>query len=235
MSVAGLVVTPSLSILPCMTPATFREVRKYVRGDVQPEVVARAGRQLRMKLAESGHELITLTVRPSLWSFGERVTAALGSVDGCSLVDITSSCVLRTQIADFGRNERNVRRLFDEIDKVLGDECEHVQCPLCGGCGYLLVEIPSGICTECGHEHSANDRPREQEVAILKQAMAVAVVITAFEVALCFLFDLLGVGKFLSWMPHGVRGGVYMLCVNLGAMLGMVGLHRLMKRYARRR
>jgi hypothetical protein len=125
--------------------------------------------------------------------------------------------------------------LFDEIDKVLGNECEHAQCLLCGGCGYLLVGIPAGICPECGHEHSANDRPRNQDVATLKNAMAFAVVIAALEFALCFLLDLFGAGEFLPWMLHGVRGGVYLLCVNLGAMLGIVGLHRVMKRYARRR
>lgn len=188
-----------------------------------------------MKLAESSHELMTFAVRLNLWSFGERVTVALGSVDGCGLVDITSSGVVRTQIADWGKNERNVRRLFDEIDTVLGDRCEHVRCLLCGGCGYLLVGIPAGICPECGHDHSANEMPCKQEVATLKNAMAFAVVATAFEVALCFLLDLLGVGKFLPWMLHGVRGAVYLLCVNLGTMLGVVGLHRLMKRYARRR
>lgn len=218
-----------------MTPATFREVRKYVRGDVHPEVVARAVSQLRMKLVESSPDLMTLTVRLSFWSFGERVTVALGSVDGCSLVDITSSCVLRTQILDWGKNERNVRRFFDEIDKVLGDESEHVQCLLCGGCGYLLVGIPVGVCPECGHEYSPEDRPRKQEVATLKNAMAFAVVITAFEAALCFLLDLLGAGGFLPWMLHGVRGAVILLCVNLGTMLGIVGMHHVMKRYAPRR
>ena len=169
-----------------MTPATFREVRKYVRGDVRSEVVAQAASRLRMKPAESSHVLMTFTVRLNLWSYGERVTVALGSVDGCSLVDVTSSCVYWPQIADWGKNERNVRKLFDEIDEVLGDQCEHVQCLLCGGCGYLLAGIPAGICPECGREHSANDRPRKQDVATLKSAMSFAVVMSALEAPCVF-------------------------------------------------
>ncbi|MFH1110828.1 MAG: hypothetical protein V1790_16770 [Planctomycetota bacterium] len=216
-----------------MIPAAFREVRKYVRGDVQPEVIARAANKLRMKLVESGPELIRLTVRFNVCSWGERVTVALGTVDGSRLVDITSSCVLWTQIADWGKNERNVRRLFDEIDKVLGDECEHVKLVLCGDCGYLLVGIPAGICPECGHEHSANDSPRKQEMATVKNTMAFAVVITAFEFVLCFLLDLLGVGEFLPWL--GARGAVFLLGVNLVALFAVVGLHRLAKRCTRRR
>jgi len=217
-----------------MTPATFREVRKYIRKDVRPELIARAASQLRMKLVESSPELMTLKTRLNFWSFSERVTVSLGSVDGCRVIDITSSCVLRMQIADWGKNEQNVRRVFDEIDKALGDECEYVQCLLCRGCGYLLVGIPPGICPECGHEYSANDRPHKQEVATFKNTTAFAVVITAVEVALCFLLGLFGAGPFVPLMLNGGRGAVFLLCVNLGAMFGGVGLHRLVKRYFRR-
>ena len=142
-----------------MTPATFREVRRYLRVHVRPDAVQQAASQLRMKLLESSHQQLMFAVRFNLWSFGERVTVALGSVDGCSLVDIRSSCILPMQLADFGKNKQNVRRLFDGIDNVLGNECEHVLCLLCGGCGYLLVGIPSSICPECGHAYSANDAP----------------------------------------------------------------------------
>ena len=187
-----------------------------------------------MKLLESSHQQLMFAVRFNFWSFGERVTVALGSVDGRSLVDIRSSCVLSMQIADWGKNKQNVRRLFDGIDNVLGNECEHVLCLLCGGCGYLLVGIPSSICPECGHAYSANDAPRTQEVVTLKKAIAFAFAITALEFALCFLLAQLGAGKFIPWMPLGVRGAMFLLCVNLGAMLGVVGLHRLIKRYRRR-
>ena len=55
-----------------MTPVTFREVRKYVHGDVQAEVVARAASQLRMKLVKSDDALMTFRVRLNGWSYGER-------------------------------------------------------------------------------------------------------------------------------------------------------------------
>lgn len=184
---------------------------------------------------ETGQHLITFSVRLNLWSFGERVAVSLGSVEGCSIVDITSSCHLRTQIVDWGKNERNVRRLFDAIDKILGDECQHVTCLLCEGCGYLLVGIPAGFCPECGHEWSANDRPGRQDVATIRNAVTAAVVFTAVEVGGCFLLKLLNIDDFLPWMLKGIRGAIFLFCVNLGASLGIFGLHRLMKRYVRRR
>jgi len=189
-----------------------------------------------MKLVGSGRELIKFTVPLNLWSFGERVTVVLGSVEGYSFVDITSSCVLRTQIADWGKNERNVRRLFDEIDKILGNENdnEHARSLLCGECGYLLVGIPGGVCPECGHEYSPNDRPRKQEVATLKNATALGLVTTAFELALSVLLDQLGAGGFLPWMLYGVRGAAALLLFNLGVLFGLVGLHRIVMRYTRR-
>lgn len=217
-----------------MIPATFREVRKYVRGDVQPEIVVQAASRLRMKASKSSREFMTFTVRLNFSSYGERVTVALGSVDGCTLVDVTSSCVFPLQIADWGKNERNVRRLFDGIDEMLGDGYEHVQCLLCRGCGYLLVEIPAGICPECGREHSASDGPGKQESATLKNTIALAAGITAVELALVYLLNLSGAGGFLSEVANGVRGAVNLLLFNLVVLLGIVGLHRLATRYARR-
>ncbi|MCH7597117.1 MAG: hypothetical protein IID35_11250 [Planctomycetes bacterium] len=188
-----------------------------------------------MKLAKSSPELMTLTVGLNFWSWGERVTVALGVVDGCNLIDITSSCVLKMQIADWGKNERNVRKLFDEIDKILGDASEHLRCQICRKCDYLLVGIPDRRCPECGHEYSLSDMPNKQEVATFKNAISIVVVVTALEFMAVSLLDVFGAGGFLPSMLHGVRGAVNLLFFNLVTLLGIVGLHRLTKRYTSRR
>lgn len=187
-----------------------------------------------MKLTESNHALLTFTARLNLWSWGEQVEVALGFLDGFGVVDITSSCLMRRQIADFGKNERNVRRLFDEIDKVLGDESEHVQCLLCRQCDYLLVGIPEGRCPECGHEHSPDDMPRKQEAGTLKNVIVIAIVVSGLEFIAISLLDLFGAGGFLPPILHGMRGGANILCANLGFLLVLVGSHRLMKWFTRR-
>ena len=218
-----------------MSPATFREVRRYICGDVQSNVIAQAASQLRMKLVESCDGSMTLTIRPNIWSWGERVTIALGSVDGSTVVDVTSSCVLRTQIADWGKNERNVRRLFKEIDNLLGDRSGNEQCVLCGACGYLLVGIPAGRCPECGRPWSPNDKPYSPEVSTFKNAAVLAVAFTVAEVVLAFLLDLSGLFAYLPWLAFGVRSTVRLLGMNLLVLFLIVGLHRLVKRRAQRR
>ena len=218
-----------------MTPATCREVRKYVRADVQSDVIVRAARLLGMKVAESHHEELTLRVRLSFWSFGEKVTVGLGSVDGCSVVDVTSSCVLRTQIADWGKNERNVRKLFTKIDKLLGDNCEYVRCLLCKECGYLLVGISGTVCPECGHAYSPNEKPGRQEMATLRNTLALAVALAAVESVLILAIGALGAGRFVPWPVLGLRSAISLLWINIASLLGVVGLHRLVKRYLRQR
>jgi hypothetical protein len=218
-----------------MGPATHREIRRYGRSDVQTDVVKRAAKRCKWKITESDGGLLTIRVRLSFWSWGERMTVALGTVEGCCLVDITSTCILWTQFVDMGRNERNVRRLFDKIDEILGDGSEHVQCPLCSNCGYLLVSGTSGICPECGQEYPANNIPLTQESATIKNAVIFALAATVVEVLILGSLDMLdafgGFGSALG--PAG--SALHLLCLNLVSMIAGVGLHRLIGHIARRR
>lgn len=187
-----------------------------------------------MRAVDSAPQRMEFSVRFNLWSFGERVTVALGSLEGCSIVDVTSSCVLATQIADWGKNQQNDRKLFEGIDKILGDDGQHAVCPVCGECGYLLVGIPAGVCPECGREWSANEKLGTQEVATVRNGLVLTVVVTAVEIALCLMLDLFGAGDFLPWPLHGFLSAIFLLIVNLVTILAIFGLHRLVKRYLRR-
>lgn len=217
-----------------MKPATFREVRKYTQASIEPELIAQACSALGMKCTESSDGLMKFTVRLNFWSWGERVTVVLGAVEECSLVDITSACLMPSQFVDWGKNEQNVRQLFAEIDRLLGSESAHEECLLCARCGYLLAGIPAVACPECGCPISAGDQPGLQDVATAKTALMFAAVITAIEVLLILGLDWANAGAFVPWPVQGLFGAVHLLCVNVIVLLALVGLHRWVKRRRRR-
>ncbi len=194
-----------------------------------------AAEQARLKPVMPGSDQMSFKASLSFWSFGERVTVEVGSVAGNSVIDVSSSCILPTQIVDWGKNERNVLGLFNKIDKVLGDECEHEVCLLCVRCSYLLVGISSATCPECGYVHSAHDKTRTQEVATVRNGIAMAVTITFIELVILLLLDVSGANAYVPSMLQGVRGVVLLVSLNFAVILGNVGLNYLMKRFRWRR
>lgn len=217
-----------------MKTARFREVRKYLRAPVTREVVERAAKAQGLRISESSESFLRLRAPFNIWSYGEVVDVMLDSVDGLTLVDITSTCIFKLQIADWGRNERNTKRLLIEIDHLLGDACESETCPLCRQCGYLLAGISATTCPECGASFTLADKPASQDVATVRNVFALVVVITAMEVGLGFLLHLLDVDRKIPGLPHGVNGALFLLKVNFFALFSVIAMHRLVK-YLRRR
>lgn len=218
-----------------MQPASYREVRRYLRTSVGPDFVARAAKACGMKIVESHAALVKLKAPLNFWSFGESVDVCLGAVDGCSVVDVTSTCVLKTQIADWGKNERNVRRLFEGLDTLLGAHSEYEPCCLCKRCGYLLIGIPTGPCPECGCHWSPSEKPSRRDAGTFRAALSIGVAVGLLQCLVVAALDLLGYGIGLfPW--RGTRIGRFLFLFSLGALvsLAVMGLHRLVTRCRRR-
>lgn len=64
-----------------------------------------------IKLFEEGNEIF-FNEPISFWSWGERVTVTL--VD-TNLVRVRSSCKLKTQVFDWGKNRRNVEQVISVL------------------------------------------------------------------------------------------------------------------------
>jgi hypothetical protein len=137
-----------------MPAANYRDVRKYGGDSVTTERIACAARALKFKVREQTEDHLTLRVGFNFWSFGERISVAIEKLDSDSIVDITSTCRLPTQFIDYGKNKRNVRRLFAKIEETAGQSSPSTAGLICHKCGYLLVGISDGPCPECGNTSS---------------------------------------------------------------------------------
>lgn len=216
-----------------MKPASFREVRRYRSKPVDSGLVEHAAKSRGLKVDEIDGALIKLQAPLNFWSFGESIDVVLGTIDGCSVVDITSTCNLRTQLIDWGKNERNVRRLFQEIDELLSGG-DHERCPICKRCGYLLVGILAKTCPECGRPFSAAEAPTGQETVTFRNAIVLVVGITSVEFLVGLALFFLGFGRFIPWPMRGIWGALGLLLLNASWVLVLIGLHRLVKRFLRR-
>jgi hypothetical protein len=58
-------------------------------------------------------------VSMGLWSWGEKLTI---NIHENGLIHARSECLLPTQCLDWGKNGRNLKRFFDELDLVVNDE-----------------------------------------------------------------------------------------------------------------
>ena len=216
-------------------PAAFREVRKYTDVELDADVISQAASHARMKVVKTDNESLTLKVGLNFWSFGETIHVVLGYVDGVRVVDVSSRCALKTQIVDWGKNERNVRKLFDAIDKVLGPTGWHTQCWLCSNCGYLLIDLKNVVCSECGHTNQAGDGADIQDTATLKKLIIAVLMLAIVEVVLVAFIKAIGVNGKLIRTFGGYRGAILILFINAVTLLPMGLLHRFAKKRLNRR
>lgn len=210
--------------------ASFRKIQKYHTKLVDAKLIGRAAQRCNMRVVRTDETFIRLRAPINFWSIGEILIVNLGAIEGGMVVDITSTCVLKTQVADWGKNERNVRKLFLSIDELLGANSNHECCLLCKHCDYPLVGIQSSSCPECGCPFSVDEEPAPQEVATLRNAFVLIVVITAIEILVVVSLYLLELVRFIPWIPAGIRGMFYLLFVNAAVIITLFGLHRLVKR-----
>ena len=216
-----------------MKTASFREVRTYCTTPVSEETIRQAADRLRWKIVESDEHSLTLRTPLSFWSFGERVEVSLARIDEMALIDVTSTSIYKTQLADWGKNQRNVSRLFFEIGTLLGPQALPVTCPLCSRCGYLLAGISSGVCPECGTA-TTRQQPFAQDAATARNFLAFGLLITAIELAICFLVGLVDRHRLIPGMPHGLSGAAYLLKVNAIALTAIFVLHHMVRWRIRR-
>lgn len=218
-----------------MKPANFREVRKYGGGSVDSGLIEQAASNLKMKLVKTSDTLIKIKISLSYWSFGETITISLGIVENCHIIDITSSCIWFTQNIDWGKNQKNVLLLFDEIDKLLGDEHKFELCLLCNGCEYLLIGIHTDTCPECGKLFSSSDKNVQRNSATFRDGAIDAMLITGVETGVCFLIDLF-VGSGLFSLIFIVNYGIFgLLLLNICIVFAMIGISRIVKRNSTKR
>jgi len=218
-----------------MKPASFRAVRRYRNATIDAGLVQQVGNACRLRLRENNENLVRFRQPLNFWSFGAHVDIALGRIDGDYVVDITSTGVLGTQVADWGKNERNVRRFFSKLDALLGNECEYEPCTICPCCRYLLVAVDPAVCPECGRTVSADDPHATQEVATIKNAIFFALVVTAVEFFVCVILDLVGLGRAIPALLRGGHGLAFLLFINVTVMFCAVCLHRLVRRFLAKR
>jgi hypothetical protein len=216
-----------------MKTASFREVRTYLDTPLTAHFVKQAAANLRWKIVESDEHSLTLRTPLSFWSFGERIEVSLGRINEKALVDVTSTSIYKTQLADWGKNQRNVGRLFLEIDALLGPQASSALCPMCSHCGYLLAGISSRVCPECGVAASSGP-PRSQEAATVRSFLAFGLLITSIELAICFLVGLVDRHRLIAGMPHGLSGAAYLLKVNAIALTAIFVLHHMVRWRMRR-
>lgn len=141
---------------------SFRIARAYRSGGLDAGVVVRAARRCGFTVVSEHALHVTLRTNINLASFRENIEVALSEVDGITLLDVTSRCVLPTilQVADLGKNEANVRRLLADVDWGLIGKTEFDVIEICSACGYLLVGITSESCPECGVHITHRAKPR---------------------------------------------------------------------------
>jgi len=61
---------------------------------------------------------VSTRIASGFWSWGEDIDATIYN-DGIVLVE--SSCVTKTQILDWGKNDRNIENIFNSVEEYLKD------------------------------------------------------------------------------------------------------------------
>ena len=216
-----------------MTPASFRIAREYHTNHLGVQVVEQAAKSCGFTVVEVSDTAIKLRATFNFWSYGEAIDVVLGEIEDRRLIDITSRCVFRMQIVDWGRNERNVHKLFQEIDNLLSPDSDYKQCTICNKCDYLLVGISSESCPECGRPFVIGDESKSQDTATLRNALVLVLFITAAEYCFGVVLDAVGFGRYVP--PFiGRYFGLHLLGYNACAIGTVLGLHHLFKRFVRR-
>jgi hypothetical protein len=215
--------------------ATYREIRRFQNCSVDRDAITSAIEDCRFKVRHAGETMIRATASLSFWSFGETIEVHIGSFGTSTIVDASSTCVLPTQILDWGKNRKNVRRLFDQLLQHLPAPSWELV-PRCGRCDYVLLGVTDRRCPECGQDLTSGrlvitaDRPR----SYLRFALGIALVLTIGESALWLLtvgnLRAFGLPPY-AWIMIVVASAAV---INLTGLLFMFGVHHLIRkrRYA---
>ena len=176
-----------------------RVVRKYGHDAVGMSAVISAAerRGFRIVLRESAYAKLKAGL--SWYGAGEIIEAFIGTTNEACIVDVRSRPVLWTTIVDYGKNERNVRCFFRELDAELGACSQHEEVTVCADCGYAIIDAQARRCPECGASTSPRVHPSVQWRRRLWAAGALVVALSAVEYVLFACLEFLGV---VRGIPH---------------------------------
>lgn len=210
--------------------AKYMETRQYAVGtqaDVSVSVAARAcGFRVR---SESPLEY-KLRARFNMWSYGETLKVRVGEVDGQLMVHVASWCSMPFQVADWGKNRKNVAAFFDSIESQLPSPVERRVLPHCPRCEFLVVSS-SPVCTDCGHPLTPLSRG-----AWVGRMLRLAVVIPIAAVLIMYTAGLLVYFFFgIAWAPlFELRVLLPGMMLNIPLLLVLLLLSRHFERSAQR-
>ncbi len=145
-------VMPDISNMPrrrIIASAGCRAVRQYPRDLVDSAVVARAAAVCRFKLDERTENFVRLKVGFNWRSWGESIDVAMHGIGDQMIVDVRSQCTWPMTVVDWGKNERNVTLLFQELDALLPPSMGGSKIALCPSCGAALVDARDDACRGC--------------------------------------------------------------------------------------
>ena len=206
--------------------AQYRETRSYA-GRQPTEIDLRAAaRACRFRGVEFTTDFARLRCGINWWSFGENIEVHVALVGEATIVDVHSVCLSPTQLEDWGKNRKNVRRLFEALGQQLGESVAS-DVPACAKCGYLLVGIASETCPECGGK-TDEIPPRSLFTQKLRSAAIAVVVLSTVEILILMALQAAKLIPVLH-LFSGIGGMIWVLATNSVAMLGVLLLARVWK------
>lgn len=207
--------------------AQHREIREYPERRATDVDLPAAAAACRFRTVEAGPQFARLRCGLNWWSFGEDIEVHASDVNDALLIDVRSSCAFPTQIEDWGKNRKNVRRLFETLETQIGTS-ESCATPICAKCGYLLAGIDANVCPECGTA-VGQAPPRGPFSRKLRNASILLVSMTAVELLLVIALRELGVLPSILGQFAGVRGAVRLVALNTIVLFGILLLARVWK------
>jgi hypothetical protein len=160
------------------------------------------------------------------WSFGERIEIHLNSMDDSALVDVSSCCSSPTQLEDWGKNAKNVRRVFEAIETQLPPGVMGEAVPCCSRCGYLLAGLEDKACPECGASDGRVSKAGATFARKLRRAAILGAVLTGIELLVLTVLTLLNVLPAVFTVFGGLRGAAFLACLNALVLFGLLLLAR---------
>ncbi len=130
--------------------AKYMETRQYAVATQAGVSVSAAARACGFRVCSESPLEYKLRVRINMWSYGETLVVRVGDVDGQLMIQVASWCSMPFQVADWGKNRKNVAAFFTAIESQLPSPVEKRVLPHCPRCEFLVVS-PSPVCTDCGH------------------------------------------------------------------------------------
>lgn len=182
--------------------ASYQESRLFLEAHPSAEIVGEAAAVLGFGVLESSDGYVRLRVPLSWSSWGENITVVIATIDGHSLVEVASTCKFFGQVADWGKNRENVKKLYCAISDTLGSDgaCEIIS--LCSQCGYTAAGLRSKTCPECGTDFQDGETSGPRPQLALRTSAYWAACFTAVEALALFVLDAVG---WNSWMPPPAR------------------------------